>query len=133
MRSPKRARKELDREHPLIDDTYAALGIWRPDADSLRKIREAIVEDPSAWKRARNAKSFRETWTMGGDALKRAPKGFDPEHPLIEDLRRKDFIASRKLTKKAVMSADLPAELAALFKRGAPFQRRICGVLGLQY
>ena len=48
---------------------------------------------PTAWKRARNAKAFKTHFELEGESLVRAPKGFDPEHPLIEDLRRKDFIA----------------------------------------
>ncbi len=119
--------------HMGLDGIYAGCGIWRPDSGSLRKIREAIVADGPAWKRARNAKGISENWTLGGDALKRAPTGFDPDHPLIEDLRRKDFVASRKLTKKAVMSGDFPAELGALFRTAAPLQRFICRTLSLDY
>jgi uncharacterized protein (TIGR02453 family) len=115
------------------DGCYAALGIWRPDRDALTRIREAIVEDPAAWKRARDAKAFAEGWEMGGDALVRAPRGFDPDHPLIGDIRRKDFIASRPLTKKAVKAEDLPSELASLFRTGASFQRYICRTLDLNF
>ncbi len=119
--------------HIANDEIFAACGIWRPDSESLGKIREAIMEDGTAWKRARNAKVFASGWTLGGQSLKRAPKGYDPDHPLIEDLRRKDFIASTKLTKKAVMAADLPERLADLFKQGAPLQRFICRALSVPY
>jgi len=119
--------------HLSNDGCFAACGIWHPDAPSLGKIRDAIVEDGTAWKRARNRRTFASNWELGGDSLKRAPKGYDPEHPLIEDLRRKDIIASRKLTKKAVTADDLPAALAAMFREGASLQRFICRSLGVQY
>jgi len=115
------------------DGIFAALGIWRPDGDALRALRESIVEDPVAWKRARDAKRFAGTWALGGDSLVRAPRGFDPDHPLIEDIRRKDFIASTPLTKTFATSADLPARLAALYAEGAAFQDWICRALGLRY
>lgn len=119
--------------HLANDGIYAACGIWRPDGESLGKIREAIVADPAAWKRAKNAKALASNWTLGGDALKRAPKGYDPDHPLIEDLRRKDFIASQKLTKKTVMADDFPAQLAAVYRQGASLQRFICRSLSVPY
>ena len=119
--------------HLADDGCFAACGIWHPDSESLAKIRDAIVEDGSAWKRAKNNKKLTENYQLEGDSLKRAPKGYDPDHPLIEDLRRKDFIAVRKLTKKSVMGTDFPAELAAMFKDGVSLQRFICRALGVEY
>lgn len=119
--------------HIATDDVWAGCGIWRPDADALGAIREAIVTDGTAWKRARNPKRFTGAWTLGGDSLKRAPRGFDPEHPLIEDLRRKDFVAQAKLTKKTLLGPDLPEVLAGLYRDGASLQRFLCRALGLRY
>ncbi len=114
-------------------EVFAGCGIWRPDSGALRKIREAIVADPTKWKRAKNAKRFRESWTLAGESLKTAPRGFDPEHPLIEDLRRKDFIGTHKLTKKALTGTDFMTTFAGLCRDGATFQRFLCGALGVPY
>ena len=35
--------------------------------------------------------------TLGGDRLKRGPKGIDPDHPMIEELKRKDFVCFTKI------------------------------------
>ena len=35
---------------------------------------------------------FCRTFRLAGEALKRPPRGYDPEHPLVEDLKRKDFV-----------------------------------------
>jgi uncharacterized protein (TIGR02453 family) len=80
---------------------FAASGIWHPDAPTLSKVRDAIVSDPSGWKRA---KSFRGKCSLGGDSLKKAPKGYDPEHPLIDDLKRKDFVAYASFTESEACS-----------------------------
>ncbi len=114
-------------------EIFAGCGIWRPDSGALRKIREAIVADPTKWKRARNAKRFRESWTLSGESLKTAPRGFDPEHPLIEDLRRKDFIGTHKLTKKALTGTDFMTTFTGLCRDGSSFQRFLCGALGVPY
>ena len=119
--------------HIANDGVWAGCGIWHPESEPLRKIREAIVEDGAAWKRARNGKRFSNTWSLVGESLKRAPKGFDAEHPLIVDLRRKDFIATTTLTKKRLMAPDLPEHLASLCRDGASLQRFLCRALGIAY
>lgn len=34
------------------------MGIWRPDNPTLKRIRDAIVADPAAWKRAVGDRRF---------------------------------------------------------------------------
>ena len=58
--------------------------------------------------------------------MTRPPKGYDPDHPLIDDLKRKDFIASTRLTQKQVTSPDFLKDFAGLAKRTVPFIRFIC-------
>src|SRR5262245_12111639 len=83
---------------------FLGAGIWRPDREPLAQIRTAIAEDPDRWKRTTRAKAFAGLYELGGDSLKRAPAGFDPEHPLLDELRRKDFIAVRTLSDKDACS-----------------------------
>jgi uncharacterized protein (DUF2461 family) len=68
-----------------------------------------------------------------GDKLSRPPKGFDPEHPLIEDLKFKDFIAITSLPQKFVLNSDLPKELEQLFRAGTPFMRYLCDALNVPF
>ncbi len=110
---------------------FAGIGIWRPDAPSLARLRAALVENPKAWQRALGAEPFHSAYEISGDALKRPPKGFDPDHPLIEDLKRTDFVAVARLTDKQVTSPGFLAEYAALCKAGTPFMKWVCGALGV--
>ncbi len=119
--------------HIALDGTWVGSGIWHPESDSLKKIRAAIVDDPAAWKKAKNAKRFRETFELTGDSLKRAPKGVDPDHPLIEDLRRKDFIGVSKLTKKQLLSSDFMATFTDKCRAANSLNRFLCQAMGLQY
>jgi uncharacterized protein (TIGR02453 family) len=80
---------------------FAGIGLWQPDSRSLGLIRDAIVNDSARWQQIVLAESFRATFMLGGESLKRPPKGYDPAHPLIEDLKRKDFIASTPFTETA--------------------------------
>ncbi len=112
---------------------FVGAGIWRPDTASARKIREAIAADPKGWKRAAFGKRMTEKFSLAGESLKRPPAGFDKEHPFIEDLKRKDFIASTKLSQKQVTAADFGKDLAALCKKGAPLVSFLCGALELPF
>ena len=85
---------------------FTGCGSWRPGGPALRKIRASIDEDPQAWKRASRDPAFRGTFELSGDSLVRAPQGFSVDHPLIEDLRRKDFIAVVQLGEDDLMSGD---------------------------
>jgi len=119
--------------HVAPGEVFVALGIWRPESDALRKIRERIVEDGAAWKRVSRAQRFTKTFSLAGDRLKRPPKGFDPDHPLIDDLKRKDFIAVLDVTQSFATDSSLPSELAKTYKAGLPFMRFLCDALGVPF
>ena len=112
---------------------FAGLGLWHPDSATLRKIRDHIVEEPVAWKRASRAARFREIFEMQGDRLRRAPRGYDPEHPLVEDLKWKDFIGMRSLPQSFVTAPDLPERLAEVYRAGRGFMRFLCAALGVPF
>ena len=107
--------------------------MWHPDSPSLRKIREAIAEDPQAWKRTVEDKRFRDAYVLEGDRLKRPPKGFDPDHPLVEDLKRKDFIGVAKVSRRMIIDQKLPEELAKVFRTGTPLVELLCDAVGVPF
>jgi uncharacterized protein (TIGR02453 family) len=119
--------------HVAPGEVFLACGIWHPEAPALRKIRERIVEEPAAWKRASRGRKFVEAFELAGDSLKRAPRGFDPDHPLLDDLRRKDFIGVQRVTQTFATSATLPRDLAARFAAGTPLMRFLCEALEVEF
>jgi len=112
---------------------FLGMGIWRPDAPTARRVREAILADPAGWKRATRSKPFAQAFDLAGDALKRPPAGVAPDHPFVEDLKRKDFIATRHLAPGEVTAPDFERDFAGLCKRGAPFMRFLCGAVGVPF
>ncbi len=116
--------------------SFGGVGMWRPETAVQRNIREAIADDPTAWKRATRGKRFTEVFSMShGDdeRLKRPPKGFDPDHPLIEDLKLKSFVASTRFTQKQVTAPGFIDEYAAVCRAGTPFTRFLCGAIGVEF
>jgi len=115
-------------------NAFVACGIWRPDSGALRRLRDAMVEDPDAWVAARDDAGFRDWFGMDdGDRLKRAPRGYDRDHPLIEDLKRKDFTASAELLPEVVTRDDFLEACAAICAASAPFMRWLCRALALPF
>jgi uncharacterized protein (DUF2461 family) len=97
------------------------------------EVREAIVNDPRGWKRVRDGKRFRDLWTPGGASLKRAPRGYDESHEMIEDLRRTDHIAFCELSDSEIVAANLVTEVTSRFRRAARYLRWQAEALGLPF
>jgi len=112
---------------------FMGLGIWRPDGKTLKRIREGLVEDPKGWRKATSGAAFKKRLELTGDSLVRPPAGFDPNHPLIDDLRRKDFVAMASIPQAAVTDPGFLKEYAAMCRAGAPFISYLCGVLDLPF
>lgn len=112
---------------------FVGVGIWHPDGKTLGRIRDAIVDEPLDWKRAVEGTRFARRFALSGDALKRPPRGYDPDHPLIEDLKRKDFIAVSLLTQKAVTAPGFPKAFADLCREGSPLVRFLCRAVGVPF
>ncbi len=109
------------------------VGLWHPDGPSLKAIRETIDSDRQGWKRARDDRRFRSSFEIGGESLKRPPRGFDDEHPLIEDLKRKDFVAFAEFTQKQVVAADLIDRFTDRCEAAAPYIRWLCRAVDVPF
>lgn len=119
--------------HIAPKECFVGAGIWHPDSKSLGKIREAIDDRPAEWKRARDNKKFKSNFELTGDSLKRHPRGYDPEHKYIVDLKRKDHIGIKSLTAKDVTSRRLVTELKDMFVSSKPYMRFLCNALHIPF
>ena len=81
---------------------------------------------PAAWRRIAGSEAMSETFELGGSALKRPPRGFDPEHPLIEDIKRTDFIAVSRLRQGETTASGFLDHFADLCRQGTPLVRFLC-------
>jgi len=111
---------------------FAALGLWQPASAHARAIRQAIADRPDAWKRATRRPPFSQVCTLSeGNPLTRPPQGFAADHPLLDDLRRRDFTAMSRLTQARVTAPGFLDDYAATMRAGLPFMRFLCEALGL--
>ena len=106
---------------------FAAAGVWHPDTRALTKIRNAIVGQPEQWKKATRKLE------LEGEKLTRPPKGFCSEHPLIEDLKRKDFVTSVALTEEQVCGPKFMKEFTAACRNMSPLVEFTTKALRLKF
>lgn len=119
--------------HIQPGDCFAGGGMWHPEPDALKRIRAFLADNPAAWKRATQSKVFREHFSFWGEALTRPPRGFDPAHELIEDIKRKDFAAGEGFDEKLACSAELRPWLIETYKRLAPMIDYLCATQELDF
>lgn len=105
---------------------FVGVGLWRPDSRALGKIRDHLVEAGAAWIAARDDATFQAYFNLSGEALKRAPRGYSPDHPLIEDLKRKDFIAISDLSHEDVLSPGFIDTVYQRFQAADSYMRFLC-------
>ena len=110
--------------------SFVGLGLWLPDNPTLKLIREALVAEPGLWKNAVGQRRFKEHFSVRGESLKRPPKGYNPDHPLIDVLKLKDFTGYAPLTQKQVTSAGFVDEYAKLCRAGSSLVKFLCEAIG---
>jgi uncharacterized protein (TIGR02453 family) len=108
-------------------------GLWHPESATVKRIRDFLVDNPATWKKAVQAKQFRDRFELDGESLVRPPRGYDPAHELIEDIKRKDFVATQHFTDADAMSAQLPKIVIEGCKGIAPMIDYLCAALDLEF
>lgn len=111
---------------------FMGAGIWRPETAVQYALRAHIVDQPSAWEAA-VARATDAGLELAGDSLKRVPKGIDPDHPLIDDLKRKDFILTTGIGDDEIVAGDFLDRFEYLGRAAGPFMSVVCAGIGIPY
>jgi uncharacterized protein (TIGR02453 family) len=112
---------------------FLGAGMWRPEPEALQGLRAAIAASPSKWRKVVDDPALLRHWRQAGAALKRPPRGFDANHPLIEDLKRTDFILDAPVKLAEAKSARLVAVVADAFALTAPYLKFQCSALKIDF
>jgi uncharacterized protein (TIGR02453 family) len=109
-------------------EVFVAGGIWKPEPQVSKAVRERIARQDPRWL------AFKKTRLplYIEDKLKRAPKGFDPQHPLIEDLKMRSFISWIDFKDSEAWQADFMDKFLQAAKKLDPLVRFLCAAQGLK-
>lgn len=119
--------------HIAPGDCFVGAGLWHPENHTLRTIRNFIVDNPAAWRRATHSRAFTTHYEFWGESLSRAPQGFASDHPLLDDLKRKSFAAGVGFDDALACSPQLYPFVVAHFRRLQPLVDYLCAAQNLEF
>ena len=103
--------------HLQPGNSFVAGGYWMPEAPHLKLIRQEIDYNISDFKAIVEEKNFAKNFSLStANALKNAPKGYDPEDPNIGYLKLKSFEVLKKLDDKEFLSPTIVDKLKSSFQ-----------------
>ena len=112
------------------ENSFIAMGFWKPNKDDLLRIRKEIECDHLYFENVTHHQDLIAKWnSLTGDQLKTAPKGFERDHPGIKLLRFKQFIYLKKIKDKDIFSENFSPWVAEQFKAAKPFVNYMGDVL----
>lgn len=118
--------------HIAEEGCFIAAGIWHPESKALNAIRMCIDENPNAYQKALQALQ-NHGFIMDGDSLSRPPKGFDKTHPLLTELKRKDFIAVKNIDFEELCKPGSVKFCAEQFQHCTQLMAYLCFALELDF
>ena len=115
--------------HLAPGDVFAGAGLWHAPPEAVKQVRDAIVAKPVAWKKLTRACPL----DASEDTLKRPPRGYDPEHPLIEDLKHQSFTGGQRFTQAQACAPDFVERFAKACRGQAPLLEFLCRALDVPW
>ena len=100
--------------------SFTGGGIWMPEAEVLKKVRQEIDYNFADFKKIIGSKKFKSVY---GDLsksdehmLSRVPKGYEPDNPAAEYLKMKSYVAMIKVNDADLNSKNLINKTVASFE-----------------
>lgn len=116
--------------HIGLDECFVGCGIWHPDPPTASKIRQHIIDQPRAWTAARRVAADGSGFDFFGESMKRVPRGLPADHRSVEDLKRKDFIVTRRFHEGLLFEPDIVDFTIESFRAAVPLMRFLSASLG---
>lgn len=99
-------------------------GAYLPESEWLKSIRHEIAFNGDAFREILNNKEFRKYFgAMEGEKLKTSPRDYPADHPEIELLKHKSFLASHMCADDVVTSDQFLQHATGVFRALYPFDR----------
>jgi uncharacterized protein (TIGR02453 family) len=100
-------------------------GFYDASSKRLAGIRDAVADDKQGRRLQRILTALRKDgWTVGGEQLKTAPRGYDASHPRIDLLRHKSLTLGKSYGFEPVIhTAELLELVRTDWRAGKPFLR----------
>jgi uncharacterized protein (TIGR02453 family) len=108
---------EVDEKGVLL----AAGGIWMPPTEPLARLRTYIAEHPERLQKVLRSRGFKKTFgDLQGDRLKRPPRGYAEDTPLIDYIKLKSYIVWRETDARTLSHDDALTYVVDSFRAALP-------------
>lgn len=107
-----------------VSESFIGGGLWRPEKETLEKVRAGIDYDGEKLKAIVESKDFVDFYGgLGHDdqKLKSAPQNYDKDNPNIELLRFKNLVAIKPLTEDDFLSDNFIKLVEEAYLKLKPF------------
>lgn len=114
-------------------NSFLGGGVYHPDKDILKAVREEIYIFPNEFIKIIDKPSFKSHFPIlyQDDKLKNAPRGFDKDFEHIDLLKHKSYLAGRGITDEELLSGNLLSTIEESFKELFPFVDFLNGAINL--
>ncbi len=104
-------------------ESFLAGGFWAPNKEDLFRIRKEFELDDDEIRSILSDRSFVRHFggDLRGEEVKTAPKGFSKEHPAIDLIRKKGFVAVREFSDQEVLDPDFENQVNEAFSALRPY------------
>ena len=97
-------------------------GFWGPTPEDLNHIRKQIALDPKPLRNIIKSKNFKKNFgKLEGEKLVNVPRGFEKDHPAADLLKHKQFLISKAIPEKVLLSKKGLDEVVKSFRAMRPF------------
>jgi uncharacterized protein (TIGR02453 family) len=109
--------------HVEPDHGFIGGGLWMPQPDQLKKIRQEIDYSFHEFNKIIEDKTFKKTFgTLDMEnALKNPPKGYEAENPAIEIIKLKSFVTGSPIQNNEWVEKGILTKISTSFKQLNPF------------
>lgn len=120
--------------HVEPGECFIGAGLWHPEPETQRRIRQFIYDNPGGWKAAAHAPAFARRYDFESEEmLVRPPRGFPADFEFIEDLKHKNFVAIRSIEDSTMLGPKLRQTLEKDLTGLSPFVDYLCAALDLEF
>jgi uncharacterized protein (TIGR02453 family) len=104
---------------------FVAVGVWCPQPDLLKALRQSVYDNIDELNEIRNSPSFSGYFTtfFEEDKLKTVPRGFPKDFPDAELLKLKHYLVEYKLDNNIISSPDFVQQVVDVVKCAYPLNR----------
>lgn len=112
-------------------EVFLGGGIYMPDGDQLKRIRKAIASQSDRFLSILEQKQFKKTFKrLQGEKLQRVPQGYEPDHPMAEWLKYKQFFVWVEWGEAKSLREKFVTDTAEVFKAATPLVRFLNEAMG---